>query len=103
MKVPLLSEIAFTTPGDCPTTAAVGMAAYAAEPSGETTMLSVKPGKAMLPAADSVALLMTVNWLSENCVPLPLKTRVKVRLGVSTIMPGVLPAKIGAMAGRTSV
>src|SRR3979411_2676668 len=46
---------------------------------------------------------MMVNWLSENCVPSPLKTRVKVRLGVSTIIPGVLPAEIGETNARTSL
>src|SRR5450631_3388038 len=44
-----------------------------------------------------------VNWLSVNCVPVPLNTRVWSRLGVSTIIPGVLPAAIGATAPRTSV
>src|SRR5258708_39781898 len=102
VKEPVLSEMAFTTPGDCPITGAVGMAIKAAEPSGETTKLSVKPGKVWCPMAVSVALLMTVNWLSENCVPFPLKTRVRDRLGVSTIIPGVLPAEMGATGARTS-
>ena len=46
---------------------------------------------------------MMVNWLSEDAVPLLLKTRVWARLGVSTIIPGVLPAEIGDRNGRTSV
>src|ERR1035437_32353 len=44
-----------------------------------------------------------LNWLSENCVPLPLNTRVWARLGVSTIITGVLPTEIGAVGPRTSV
>src|SRR5208282_2901832 len=60
------------------------------------------PGKITLEAAVSLPLLMMVNWLSENCVPLPLKTRVWARLGVTTIIPGVLPTEIGVVAGRIS-
>ncbi len=103
VKEPVLSEMAFTTPGDCPITGAVGMAIKAAEPSGETTKLSVRPGKVWWPMAVSVALLMTVNWLSENWVPFPLKTRVRARLGVSTIIPGVLPTEIGPTGARRSL
>src|ERR1700687_4944561 len=65
-------------------------------------MLSVTPGKVAPATAASVALLMMVNWLRENCVPLPLKTRVRVRLGGSTIIPGGLPAKIGDPGAGTS-
>src|SRR5208282_5256059 len=60
------------------------------------------PGKITLEAAVSLALSMMVNWLSENCVPLPLKTRVWARLGVTTIIPGVFPAEIGAKGPRVS-
>src|SRR5208337_3381829 len=60
------------------------------------------PGKARCATLDSLALLMMLNWLSENCVPLPLKTRVRARLGVSTIIPGVLPAEMGETMGCTS-
>ena len=45
---------------------------------------------------------MKLSWLSEDCVPLPLKTRVWARSGETTIIPGVLPAEIGAEAGRIS-
>src|SRR5208337_2348610 len=61
------------------------------------------PGTVTCATLDSLALLMMLNWLSEDCVPLPLKTRVRARLGVSAIIPGVLPAKIADAAGRTSV
>src|ERR1017187_2407226 len=46
---------------------------------------------------------MMLNTLSEKCVPSPLKTRVRARFGVTSIIPGVLPAEIGATAGRTSL
>ena len=62
------------------------------ELSGETTKLSVMPGKVTCAAFCSLALLIRLSWLSEDCVPLPLKTRVCARLGVTTIIPGVLPA-----------
>src|SRR5260370_40605214 len=43
--VPVLRLMTAMTPRDCPITGAVGTAIYAAEPSGETTKLSVTPGK----------------------------------------------------------
>src|SRR5208282_1443196 len=68
-------------------------------------MLSVKPGNNTAESTASLALLMMVNWFWENCVPSPLKTRVRARLGVTTIIPGMVPTEIGggAGSGRTSV
>ena len=60
------------------------------------------PGKVTCAAFCSLALLMRLNWLSEEGNPFPLKTRVWARLGVSTIIPGVLPAEIGVAGPRTS-
>src|ERR1700678_2293183 len=99
---PELSEMTSITPGDCPTTGAVGTATYAVELSGETTKLCVMPGKVRCAALDSAALLIRLNVLSEDWVPLPLKTKVWARFGVSTIKVGVLPAEMGAAFARTS-
>src|SRR5262249_17958700 len=59
-KVPVLRLNSSTTPGDCPTTGAVGMAMYAFWLSFETTKLSVNPGRMTEPAAVSPELPMTV-------------------------------------------
>src|ERR1700691_3941976 len=73
---PELSEMTSITPGDCPTTGAVGTATQAVELSGEATKLCVMRGKARCAAFDSAALLTRLNVLSEDAVPLPLKTSV---------------------------
>ena len=65
-------------------------------------MLSVNPGKVAWEALCSLALLIRLSWLSEDWVPLPLKTRVCARLGVTTIIPGVFPAVMGLAVDRMS-
>src|SRR6266446_3924602 len=80
-----------TTPGDCPLTVAMGIAAKPVELSVATTTLSVKSGRVRVSAfpAESwgtlwEALLTAVTALFEA-----LKTSVFFLLGNSTIMPGV--------------
>src|ERR1700727_1178892 len=65
-------------------------------------MLSGTPGKVNWPALASGALLMKVNLFCEVCVPFPLKTMVIPRFGVTTIIPGLVPAEIGEIGRKMS-
>src|ERR1700680_5112832 len=80
-----------TTPGDCPTTGAVGTAAKPVALSGAITMLSLKPGRVTLPEFPPEGCATVWDALSTTLMELfeALKTRVNFLLGNRTIGPGV--------------
>ena len=80
---PLEILILPTPPGDaCPATGTLGTAINAVVLSVQTNMLSVEPGRVIVRATLSCALLTMARPLLAG-----LKTNVRSRFGLSTIMP----------------
>src|SRR6185312_5041149 len=95
-----------TTPGDCPVTVALATAAKAVTLSGDTTILSLKPGS-VIDAEVPPEVWATLWWALLTTVRelfAALKTRVNLLLGNNTIKPGLLlvvPTEITAGESRS--